>query len=478
MVFTYIYFNKGKALILALVAILFTLSTVSPDVIGQESDDDRLENPLMRAYEELLDQSDLDDDGEIDDLRKMIHDADKLLSKIKAENREALRNVNRQTPLPALPNILIILADDLSPQQLGCYGAEQSATPALDQLAQRSLVFENFHAGSPIDDDAFWTLWTGRTSNHIANRDKETNRPVLTTHRSTLLSNLWHAGYTTGFFGGWPLAGPVVPRNADMDLFVGWNDPEQMSKISPDAITINGTQQKLENDSDSSFAWTMTTMQALAALEREQTGRPFAYVLRYHALNIPASIADGDSPAERSARAFDGELTRLIDRIKTKPYANNTLIWIIGETADAGVSPDANAAETGESLQSASMRVPSVLFYPRRPAGVSEARLSAAFDVNSTLATVTRDGRFVRSPNGQSLLAPSVRSSGERLLYWSVPVGDSRYQVARYGKWKAVVVPGASSILLYDLEADPEQKNNVADQHPEILRQVTRSAGS
>jgi len=79
MVFTYIYFNKGKALILALVAILFTLSTVSPDVIGQESDDDRLENPLMRAYEELLDQSDLDDDGEIDDLRKMIHDADKLL---------------------------------------------------------------------------------------------------------------------------------------------------------------------------------------------------------------------------------------------------------------------------------------------------------------------------------------------------------------------------------------------------------------
>jgi arylsulfatase A-like enzyme len=48
--------------------------------------------------------------------------------------------------------------------------------------------------------------------------------------------------------------------------------------------------------------------------------------------------------------------------------------------------------------------------------------------------------------------------------------------VARYGKWKAVVLPKATSILLYDLENDPEQKENVADQHPDIIRQVTRSA--
>lgn len=82
----------------------------------------------------------------------------------------------------------------------------------------------------------------------------------------------------------------------------------------------------------------------------------------------------------------------------------------------------------------------------------------------------------MRSPNGQSLLTARVNSSRERLLYWSVPVGESSYQVARYGKWKAVVLPKATSILLYDLENDPEQKENVADQHPDIIRQVTRSA--
>ena len=60
---------------------------------AQESADDRLQNPLTRAYEDLLNNSDLDDDEAVDDLRKMIYDADKLLSKIKAENQEALRSL-------------------------------------------------------------------------------------------------------------------------------------------------------------------------------------------------------------------------------------------------------------------------------------------------------------------------------------------------------------------------------------------------
>lgn len=357
---------------------ILVLFAVPQMVHAQESDDDRLQNPLTRAYEDLLNNSDLDDDEAVDDLRKMIYDADKLLSKIKAENREALRNVNRQTPLSSLPNILVILADDLSPEQLGCYGAETSATPVLDQLANRSVVFENFHAGSPIDDDAFWTLWTGRTSNHIVARDDQDMRPLLNTHRSTLLSNLWYAGYSTGFFGGWPLAGPAVPWKAETDIFIGWNDPKMMSEVSPTKIMLNGVEQNLKKDSKSSFAWTMTTMQALAALEREQSGRPFAYVLRYHALDIPDSVVKGETLAERTAAAFDRELGRVIDRLKTKPYANNTLIWVIGETADAGILHDANSKQVGNSLQSSALRVPSILFIlgVHRPCRAHDCRLA------------------------------------------------------------------------------------------------------
>ncbi|MBI4623219.1 MAG: arylsulfatase [Verrucomicrobia bacterium] len=46
--------------------------------------------------------------------------------------------------LPARPNILIILADDLGYSDLGCYGGE-IATPNLDRLAQDGLRFTQFY---------------------------------------------------------------------------------------------------------------------------------------------------------------------------------------------------------------------------------------------------------------------------------------------------------------------------------------------
>ena len=48
--------------------------------------------------------------------------------------------------LPAKPNILLILADDIGYADLSCTGAKHVSTPALDRLAAQGIRFTNAHS--------------------------------------------------------------------------------------------------------------------------------------------------------------------------------------------------------------------------------------------------------------------------------------------------------------------------------------------
>ena len=48
------------------------------------------------------------------------------------------------------PNIVLLLADDLGYGELGSYGQTVIKTPNLDELAEKSMIFTNFYAGSPV----------------------------------------------------------------------------------------------------------------------------------------------------------------------------------------------------------------------------------------------------------------------------------------------------------------------------------------
>ncbi len=59
------------------------------------------------------------------------------------------------------PNILFIMADDLGPEWLGCYGGEEMATPHLDALAAGGMRFENAYS-MPQCTPSRVTLLTGQ----------------------------------------------------------------------------------------------------------------------------------------------------------------------------------------------------------------------------------------------------------------------------------------------------------------------------
>ncbi len=52
--------------------------------------------------------------------------------------------------VPAKPNIIFILADDLGYGEIGCYGQKIIQTPRIDQMAREGMRFTQFYAGATV----------------------------------------------------------------------------------------------------------------------------------------------------------------------------------------------------------------------------------------------------------------------------------------------------------------------------------------
>ena len=61
-----------------------------------------------------------------------------------------------------LPNVLLVVVDALRADVLGCYGNEEVATPNIDSLARKGVLFEHCHAQAPYTWTSFGSILTGK----------------------------------------------------------------------------------------------------------------------------------------------------------------------------------------------------------------------------------------------------------------------------------------------------------------------------
>lgn len=140
------------------------------------------------------------------------------------------------------PNIIFILADDLGPGDLGCYGQKIIRTPNIDRIAAEGMRFTRHYSGNAVCAPSRCVLMTGLHPGHTYIRDnrqadnaKGFPRMGKPEHEGqfpipdaavTLAEIFKSLNYTTGGFGKWGLGGPGStgePLKQGFDRWFGYN---------------------------------------------------------------------------------------------------------------------------------------------------------------------------------------------------------------------------------------------------------------
>ena len=195
-----------------------------------------------------------------------------------------------------LPNIVLIVADDLGNGDLGCYGQTKIKTPNIDALAANGMKFTQFYAGTSVCAPSRASLLTGLHTGHTAVRGNRAVQPEgqfpLPANAFTIAELLKKSGYVTGDFGKWGL-GPVGstgdPLKQGFDRFFGYNCQSQAHNYYPDHLWSQNQQVKLAGNTVNSFqVYAPDTIQheALKFIS-DNAAKPFFYTFLTHYLMPP-----------------------------------------------------------------------------------------------------------------------------------------------------------------------------------------------
>lgn len=143
------------------------------------------------------------------------------------------------------PNIVLIMADDLGYECLGCNGSTSYRTPVLDELAQTGMRFDHCYS-QPLCTPSRVQIMTGQYNlrNYKA-------FGILDPGETTFAHLLKKSGYATGVVGKWQLYGSATekrqsrgkgstPEQAGFDEHCLWQVDRRESRYRDPLIVENG----------------------------------------------------------------------------------------------------------------------------------------------------------------------------------------------------------------------------------------------
>jgi arylsulfatase A-like enzyme len=413
--------------------------------------------------------------------------------------------------LPARPNILFILADDLGYGDLGCYGQQEVQTPHLDRMAAQGMRFTDAYAGSTVCAPSRCVLMTGLHTGHA--RVRGNARVPLRPEDTTVAELLQRAGYATGLIGKWGLGEPGttgIPNRKGFNYFFGYLNQHLAHNYYPDNLWRNQEQVRLPNVVQANvashrevYSHDMFTDEALAFVERHKDG-PFFLYLAYtipHANNeagargmeVPsyAPYEDRDWPEAQKGFAamvtrMDRDIGRLLDKLAALGIDEQTLVIFSSDNGphrEGGNNPrffrsSGPLRGIKRDLYEGGIRVPMIARWPGQIAAGSTSALPTMFcDFLPTAAELAG----VEAPqdiDGQSIVPEllGVQRAGRaqtlpEFLYWEFHEGGFE-QAVRTGPWKAVRTAPGKPLELYHLPDDLGEQRDVAASHPEIVQRI------
>ncbi|WP_182868623.1 arylsulfatase [Rhodopirellula sp. JC639] len=399
-------------------------------------------------------------------------------------------------PLAAAPpNIVFVISDDQGYGDLGCTGNPIIKTPHIDQLASESTGLSDYHV-APTCSPTRCSLLTGHWTNRTGVWHTIMGRSMLREDEVTVGQMFSDAGYETGMFGKWHLGDNYPYRPEDRGFTEvyrhGGGGIGQTPDVWDNAYFDGSYFHNGEIVPAKGFCTDVFFQQANVFIRKcAEQGKPFfAYISTnapHKPLHCPPKYLKMYEGQSDSIAAFYGMITNIDDNvgktrrlIKDLGIADDTIFVF---TTDNGTASGAKIYNAGMRAGKGSPyegghRVPFFLHWPavgmNKRHDVNE--LTHAVDIVPTLLDLTG----VKKPADVEFDGVSIADllDPKKQIDWPkrFVISDSQ-RVRDPVKWRSCsVMTGKYRLVnrkeLYDVSSDPGQKNNIADQHPEIVAEM------
>ena len=394
------------------------------------------------------------------------------------------------------PNVILVITDDQGYGDLSCHGNPVLKTPHLDKLHSESVRLTDYHV-APTCSPTRAALITGHWTNRTGVWHTIMGRSMLRHNEVTIGKILGDGGYHTGMFGKWHLGDNYPYRPEDRGFQevlrhggggVGQTPDFWDNAYFDGAYFHNGKAvpakgfctdvffdyakrfiRKVKNDEKPFFVYLCTNAPHGPMHAPEESAKPYADQ-GVNVANFLGMIANIDDNVG-AMRAF----------LQKEGLAENTIFIF---TTDNGTSSGANIHNNGMRGRKGSEydgghRVPFFMHWPK--GGLNKGRdvdmITSYVDIVPTLI----DYCDVPSPKGVKFDGVNIRSLIEgKAKNWPdrILVTDSQ-RVRDPIKWrKSSVMTDQWRLVngkeLYDINADPGQKKNIASTKPAVVKRLTK----
>lgn len=422
----------------------------------------------------------------------------------------AAASPSQPAPSTGRPNIILILADDLGYGDLGCYGQTRIHTPNLDRMAAEGVRFTSAYAGSTVCAPSRCSLMTGLHTGHARTRGNRSPDLPLRPEDVTVTEILKRAGYRTALFGKWSLGelgSTGYPTRKGFDEWFGFFSQLHAHNYYPEHLLDGETAWLCRGNMGlqrKDYASDLFTQRALRFLEKQDGSNPFFLHLCYtvpHANNemgrdsgdgmeVPSYGPYDNMPWPRPEKGFAAMITRMdagigrvLEALKRKGLDENTLVIFTSDNGphkEGGHDPkffESSGPLRGikRDLTEGGIRVPMLARWPARiRAGQTSDFPWAFWDVLPTFAALA-GAQAPAGLDGVSVV-PALLGHAQKpheYFYWEFHEGGFS-QAVRMGSWKGIRKGLDGVVELYNLDDDPSERRNLAQDRPEIVRSLAR----